>query len=79
MNKLYKMNNKSLKPFLLFILFSICLFSSCQNVDSARILGFFPWFSKSHFIYGVPLMKQLAAKGHKVCNNYATISILEHR
>jgi glucuronosyltransferase len=48
----------------------LTLFALCsliiQNVGAAKILGVFPFPGKSHSVMLLPLMKELANKGHEV-------------
>lgn len=46
-----------------FLLTSFAFFS---QVESARILGIFPYPSKSHVILGQPIFVELAKRGHEV-------------
>lgn len=48
--------------FLIVLTFGVIL----QNVESAKILAIFPTVSKSHWIFGSKLMKELANAGHEV-------------
>jgi hypothetical protein len=48
---------------LVFLLWTILLVNFCHG---AKILAVFPTASKSHWILGQPLMKELARAGHEV-------------
>lgn len=37
-----------------------------QQSDAFKVLGVFPTMSKSHYILGSKIMKELAEKGHEV-------------
>ncbi|XP_058123358.1 UDP-glycosyltransferase UGT4-like [Anopheles ziemanni] len=44
----------------------LCLFLANGQVEGSKILGIFPTMSKSHWILGSTLMKELALHGHEV-------------
>ncbi|XP_063702026.1 UDP-glycosyltransferase UGT5-like [Culicoides brevitarsis] len=45
---------------------AFCVWSLPQESSSYKILGVFPTFSKSHYILGSKIMRELAEKGHEV-------------
>lgn len=51
---------------LIGILGILCLWALPQQSDAYKVLGVFPTMSKSHYILGSKIMKELADKGHEV-------------
>ncbi|XP_045473130.1 UDP-glycosyltransferase UGT5-like [Harmonia axyridis] len=50
-----------------FTVLFVCFFASCYlGVESAKILGVFPFPSKSHYTMGNVLLKEMAKRGHEV-------------
>lgn len=49
-----------------FFIFLLIFFIQTPKFDSYKILGIFNSFSKSHYILGAAVMKELAKKGHNV-------------
>lgn len=44
----------------------LCLWTLPQQSDAYKVLGVFPTMSKSHYMLGSKIMKELADKGHEV-------------